>query len=53
MLAGDIFGKTPIWNSLRILKGIYYTVCVLNFQRTWQAVRRRKSNIRVLDAGSV
>ena len=53
MLAGDIFGKTPIWTSLRILKGIYYTVCVLNLQRSWQAVRRRKSNIRVLDAGGL
>ena len=53
MLAGDIFGKTPIWTSLRILKGIYYTVCVLNLQRSWQAVRRRKSNIRMLDAGGL
>lgn len=46
LLAGDIFGKTPIWGSLRILKGLYYVVSVLNMKRTFRAWRRRKTNIR-------
>ncbi|MBA4327446.1 MAG: hydroxylase [Polaromonas sp.] len=50
MLAGDIFGKTPIWRSLRVLKGIFYISSALNFKRSWQAMRRRKANIRVVDA---
>ena len=24
LLAGDIFGRTPIWRSLRAFKGLYY-----------------------------
>jgi flavin-dependent dehydrogenase len=54
MLAGDIFGKTPIWRSLAVLKGIFYIASALNFKRSWQAARQRKANIRVVDgAGSV
>ncbi|MEP6789716.1 MAG: hydroxylase, partial [Ramlibacter sp.] len=45
MLAGDIYGKTPIWTSLRILKGIYYMLSLLNLQRSWRAMRQRRSNI--------
>jgi flavin-dependent dehydrogenase len=50
MLAGDIFGKTPIWRSLRVLKGIFYISSALNLKRSWQAMRLRKANIRVVDA---
>ena len=32
MLAGDIFGKTPIWRSLRVLKAIFYIGIGLEFQ---------------------
>ena len=46
MLAGDIYGKTPIWGSLRVLKGIFYISSALNFRRTLQAMRLRKANIR-------
>ena len=53
MLAGDIFGKTPIWGSLLVLKGIYYTACARHFKRTWQAMRNHKANLRVLDEAEV
>lgn len=49
MLAGDIFGKTPIWGSLALLKGIFYISSALNFRRSWEAARMRKANIRVVD----
>ena len=49
MLAGDIFGKTPIWRSIAALKGIFYIASVLNFKRSWRAMRLRKANIRVVE----
>ena len=48
LLAGDIYGKTPIWRSLRVLKALYYLVSVGHPRRTWRAWRRRRSNIRDL-----
>jgi len=48
LLAGDIYGKTPIWRSLRVLKTIYYLVSAGHPRRTWEAWRRRRSNIRDL-----
>ena len=49
MLAGDIFGKTPIWRSLLALKGIFYVASAWNFKRSREAIRQRKANIRVVD----
>ena len=49
MLAGDIFGKTPIWRSLAVLKGIFYIASALNFKRSLKAIRLRKANIRVVE----
>ena len=49
MLAGDIFGKTPIWRSLAVLKAIFYIASAWNFKRSWQAMRLRKANIRVVE----
>lgn len=49
MLAGDIFGKTPIWRSIAALKGIFYIASVWNFKRSWQAMRLRKANIRIVE----
>ena len=49
MLAGDIFGKTPIWRSIAALKGIFYIASALNFKRSWRAMQLRKTNIRVVD----
>jgi len=48
LLAGDIYGKTPIWRSLRVLKALYYFVSAGHPRRTWEAWRRRRSNIRDL-----
>ena len=49
LLAGDIFGKTPIWRSLSLLKAIFYTASAWNFKRSWKAMRMRKANIRVVE----
>ena len=46
LLAGDIFGRTPIWTSLRLLKGVYYAMSLANLGRTIRAARRRAFNIR-------
>lgn len=48
LLAGDIYGNTPIWRSLRVLKGLYYAVSLGHALRTWRAWRRRVQNIRDL-----
>ena len=43
LLAGDIFGNTPIWPSLRTFKIIYYLSAVFdarNCLRAWHARRR-------------
>ncbi|HEY2255120.1 MAG TPA: tryptophan 7-halogenase [Variovorax sp.] len=48
LLAGDIHGKTPIWNSLRVLKAIYFVVSAAHPRRTWEAWQRRRRNIRDL-----
>jgi flavin-dependent dehydrogenase len=49
VLAGDIFGKTPIWRSLRIFKGIYYISSLMNLRRAWKARKMRQMNIRPVD----
>ena len=49
LLAGDIYGKTPIWHSLRALKAVYYAISVAHLRRTVTAWLRRRENIR--DAG--
>lgn len=46
VLAGDIFGRTPIWRSIFLFKCIYYAASIANFRRTFRAWRRRKYNIR-------
>ncbi len=51
MLAGDIFGKTPIWRSLLALKAIFYIASAWHFKRSLEAMRMRKANIRVVDVG--
>ena len=45
MLAGDIDGKTPIWGSIRILKGAYYLLSTLNLRRTYRAWKKRRNDI--------
>jgi flavin-dependent dehydrogenase len=45
LLAGDIFGRTPIWTSLRLLKGVYFAMSFANLGRTIRAARARAANI--------
>jgi len=46
LLAGDIYGATPIWRSIFVLKALYYLVSIGNLRRTVRAWRRRRVNIR-------
>lgn len=46
VLAGDIFGKTPIWPSVWAFRALYYANCVVRLPRTVAAWRRRRNNIR-------
>ncbi len=50
LLAGDIYGKTPIWRSIFVMKVLYYLVSIGNMGRTWRAWRRRRVNIRDVEA---
>jgi flavin-dependent dehydrogenase len=50
LLAGDIYGRTPIWPSIRIMKALYYLVSIGNLKRTVRAWRRRRINIRDVEA---
>ena len=52
MLAGDIFGRTPIWGSLRAFKGLYYAMSFANLGRSWRAARRRALNMRPVESES-
>ena len=45
VLAGDIFGATPIWPSLAAFKGIYYLSSLFHLRRSLAAVRGRRRNI--------
>ena len=51
LLAGDIYGKTPIWRAIRTMKAVYYLVSISKLGRTWRAWLRRRVNIR--DVGAV
>jgi flavin-dependent dehydrogenase len=46
VLAGDIYGNAPIWTSLRLFKGLYYTFSLLNLPRSLRAARQRRRNIK-------
>ena len=50
LLAGDIYGRTPIWGSIRVLKALYYLVSIGNLRRTVRAWQRRRVNIRDVGA---
>jgi flavin-dependent dehydrogenase len=50
LLAGDIFGRTPIWASLRVLKGIYYAGLAANLRQALRSWQRRKLAIRDVGA---
>ena len=46
LLAGDIFGSTPIWRSILIFKCIYYVSQLMHPLRSFAVWRRRRANIR-------
>lgn len=46
LLAGDIFGDTPIWASLRAFKLLYGLQCLLHPRRSVAALRRRRVNVQ-------
>ena len=45
LLAGDIYGRTPIWFSLAAFKFIYYIQSALHLPSSWAAWRARRRNI--------
>lgn len=49
VLAGDIFGKTPIWHSIRMFKLLYYLANIFQPKRAYMAWKRRRFNIRRVD----
>jgi flavin-dependent dehydrogenase len=49
VLAGDVFGKTPIWRSIFIFKMLYYGANIVHPRRAFMAWKQRRSNIRVVD----
>lgn len=51
LLAGDIYGKTPIWGSLALFKAVYYMGSLFTLPRSWRAWRLRQQWIR--DVGAV
>jgi flavin-dependent dehydrogenase len=49
VLAGDVYGNTPIHGPLLLFKGLYYTASVLDFRRAWKSWRMRKQNVNRTD----
>lgn len=45
LLAGDIFGRTPIWPSLWAFKAIYYLQTLRQAPAAWAAWRMRRRNV--------
>ncbi len=45
LLAGDLYGDSPIKPSLWALKGIYYLISIRNWRRSWAGWKRRHRNI--------
>jgi hypothetical protein len=46
VLAGDVFGNTPIQKGLRVFQAAYYVLSLVNLRRSLTAWRRRAFNIR-------
>jgi flavin-dependent dehydrogenase len=53
LLAGDIFGRTPIWASLRAFKGVYYALCAAHPGRSIRAARARALNVSATESEPV
>ena len=48
ILAGDVYGNTPIRGPLFFFKFMYYATSLRHFRRTLAALRMRKHNIQVV-----
>ena len=46
LLAGDVFGATPIWASLRAFKLVYYATSLAHPRASLAALRARARNVR-------
>jgi len=46
LLAGDLYGRTPIQPSLWALKAIYYLVSIRSLRRSWTGWLARKRNVQ-------
>ncbi len=53
VLAGDIFGKTPIWRSIKMFKLLYYIANIIQPKRAYMGWKRRQFNIRKVDENVV
>ncbi len=53
VLAGDIFGKTPIWRSIWVFKFLYYFANLIQPKRAFMGWKRRRFNIRKVDDPAV
>ena len=51
LLAGDIYGSTPIWSSLRAFKLLYGLLSLLHPRRSARAWQRRRANIQPVASG--
>jgi flavin-dependent dehydrogenase len=49
VLAGDIFGKTPIWRSIWMFKLLYYIANIIQPKRAFMGWKQRRFNIRRVD----
>lgn len=49
VLAGDVFGNTPIWRSIRMFKLLYYIANIVQPKRAYMGWKRRRFNIRRVD----
>lgn len=49
VLAGDVYGKTPLQKPLLIFKVIYYAASLFNLKRTIKSWRMRQHNIKPID----
>lgn len=53
VLAGDIFGKTPIWRSIKMFKLLYYIANLIQPKRAYMGWKRRHFNIRPVEVPPV
>lgn len=51
VLAGDIYGRTPIWPSIFAFKCLYYMMSLRYLKRSLAAWQRRRRNIRPVEEG--